>query len=46
MIQKVESIRNEMKPDYYVGILVHVKDLTTFQTKIKGMVWNLCLMAY
>ena len=25
MIEKVQSLRNEMKPDYYGFILVHVK---------------------
>ena len=35
MIQKVKSIRNEMKPDYYGFILVHVKAYQRSQRKLR-----------
>ena len=35
MIQKVQNMRNEMKPDYNGFIIVHVKAFTTVQIKLK-----------
>ena len=37
-IQKGQSIRNEMKPDYYAFILIHVKAIRN------EMKWNMIIM--